>query len=239
MDIQSYEELLLWNYKPPPQLVELGILIENSGLVIFGNPKTFKTVITNQLAVCLATGESWLGFKVKHVRVLYIQAEVPRAEFHKRVMKMCQGRAIPKDRLLFSTTYTTKLDSPNGRKEILTAVGKYKPDVTILDPLQRFITTSDENAMLRLLYVADELKSAYNQTVIIVHHARKPQDTYDAGGAELRGPHIEGWADSIIRVVGNITTDTRKLIFELRNAEQLLPSINVELDRNKLWINKI
>jgi RecA-family ATPase len=245
VDIQSFEELVLWNYQPPPDIIGGGILVEQTGLIIFGHPKTFKSLLSQQLALCLTNATPWLNFPTAARRVLYVQAEIPKTSFRNRVIKMGGNLAgIPSGSALFATTFITKLDRDQGRKDLISAVIKFQPQVTILDPMYRFISSSDENAIIRFLDAADELKSTYGQTVVIVHHARKARvntvgQILDSGGGELRGPLVEQWADSIIRVQGDINTDVRSLSFELRNAPQLIPPFNISLDRNRLWFSRI
>jgi RecA-family ATPase len=245
VDSNTYEELVVWNYVPPPALVEGGVLIENSGLVLFGEPKTFKSILAQQLAICIASGTPFLGLKVRQVPILYVQGEIPKPQFINRVKKMGANFQIPAGMAHFATTFRTKLDTPAGRDELLRHVTKVKPAVTFIDPMYRFISTSDENAVLRFLDLADELKSNYHQTVVIVHHSRKPQPgglglpAADSGGAEARGAHIEAWGDSILRITGNIKKDNRELSFELRNSERLYDPMKLVLDRNALWLNKI
>ena len=245
MDVQSYEELQLWNYKPPPEIVGAGIVVEQTGLVIFGHPKTFKSLIAQQLVLCIVTGTPWFNFPTTQRRILYIQAEIPKASFRGRLIQMGKNfPAIPHGLALFSTTFITKLDRDAGRSTVLKAVTKFQPHITVFDPMGRFQSSSGEDSVIKVLDLADELKFNHQQTVIIIHHARKPRvnsvgNVLDAGGGELRGPLIEAWADSIIRIQGNIDTDLRSISFELRNAPQLIQPFNIELDRSKLWFSRI
>ena len=64
-------------------------------------------------------------------------------------------------------------------------------------------------------------------------------DIVDQGGSELRGPVIEQWADSIIRIQGSLDSDERVLDFELRHAEQMIAPITVKLDRQRLWFMRV
>jgi len=244
VDVQSYEELKLWNYVPAPELVGGGILEEQAGLMLFGHPKTFKSLLAQQLAISLVCGIPWLNFPTVSKRILYIQAEIPKAAFRSRLMKMGANiQGMPTNAALFSTTFVTKLDKPAGRDELLRAVTQFQPDVTFLDPMYRFMSSSGEDSVIKVLDVADELKSVYRQAVVIALHARKSRintigQLVDSGGGEMRGPLVEAWADSIIRVQGDIDTDERVLSFELRNAPALLKPFKIKLDRNKLWFKR-
>jgi RecA-family ATPase len=243
MTVHSYEELLLLQAPPIPFIISDGVLVRATSLIIYGNPKTFKSLLVQQLCFDMASSDGlttkWLGFKVQSQRVLYVQSEIPRIPFNVRVLKMGKNYIIPKDTLYFCTTYSTKLDRADGRKYVLDLVAKIKPDTIVFDPFFKLVSTSTEDSIAAVLDFLDELKHKHNLSVIIVTHSRKPKTTItgeiiDSGGAEIRGPLLEQWADSLIRVMGDINTDKRILHFELRNAINILQPVNIILDRAKL-----
>ncbi len=243
--VQSYQEVLL--YKPPviPEIIEGGILYEGTKLVIFGEPKTFKSLFAQQLAFCLSIGAPWLNFKTTKLKTLYIQAEVPRWMFRKRVVKMGSNITVPPDALYFETNRRMKLDKESGLKDVENNIKRLRPKLLIIDPMYKFTSGPEEQTILRFVDNLDYLIDAYPPlTVVLIHHSRKPRtnltgSVVDQGGAELRGPIIEQWADSIIRIKGDIMTDDRMLDFELRHAENLIFPIDVHLDRNRLWIDRV
>ena len=66
-------------------------------------------------------------------------------------------------------------------------------------------------------------------------------DGADFGGNELRGPLIEQWADSILRLRGDVmgvNADDRLLDFELRNATKLIDPIGLKWNRNLVWFTR-
>jgi RecA-family ATPase len=142
------------------------------------------------------------------------------------------------------TNSTIKLDRDSGMKDLIRNVEKVNPKVLIIDPIYKFTTGSEESTLLHFVDNMDLLISKYGMTIVLVHHSRKPKmalsgDIVDQGGSELRGPVIEQWADSIIRIQGSLDSDERVLDFELRHAEQMIAPITVKLDRQRLWFMRV
>ncbi len=244
MDIQAYEELLLWNPSPPRSIIAPEILIEETKLVLFGAPKTFKSLLAQQLGICFVTGTPWLGYDVEPSKVLYVQGEISKIPFKGRVLKMGSQYKIPPQQLLFSSQFNMKLDRDSDMKELEGEIAKRKPNILMIDPAYKFLVTQTEDSISRFLGFLDYLIDAHHMCIILIHHSRKPRTNptgqlIDMGGSELRGPLYEQWADSIIRVTGDITSDYRVLDFELRHAQFLMNPITIKLDRGSLWFHKI
>lgn len=240
---QTYEELLLDNLPPPEEYIGEGVLLRQSKLVLFGSPKLGKSIAGMQMAMCLSAGISWLGFPgPKHpVKVAYLQCEVPKSNFRERVIKMSQNAVPVKDKLHLLTDFNIKLDVGNNFRKLDADVASLKPEVLVLDPLYKIITTEEERVVRSLFEHLDYLIDKYGLSVILVAHDRKPKTddqgrVINLGGAELRGSRLyEGWFESIIKMEGQIHDDNRVLHFELRHGRNIIPAIPVKLDRQKLW----
>jgi len=249
MDIQSYQELLLWNPPPLKAIVGAGILYEQTKAVLFGDPKLGKSLLAQQLAFCLVLGLPFLGFPTVKSKVLYVQSEIAKILFKERIEDtgkglVQQGFQIPYGELFLSTTFGFHLDKDIAAVELSKAVGLLKPDVVILDPKYKLISNSGEDAIIHLTDTIDKLIANYGVTVVLIDHARKPRmassgSIVDMGGTELRGPIIEQWVDSALRIQGNINDDNRLLSFELRHARQLLQPKQIRLDRQKVWFMEV
>jgi len=244
MPFQSLQELLLFRPPPIPEVISQGILYEGTKLVIFGEPKTYKSLIAEQLAFCIAVGTPWLGFHTLQQRVAFTQAEVPRWLFRKRTVAMASNITIPPNMLFFDTRRDLKLDRTTDLKEFEKDIARIAPKVLFLDPMYKYISGPEEPVVLRFADNLDYLIDKYHLTVVLVHHSRKPRATMsgsviDQGGSELRGPIIEMWADSIIRVKGDLMVDERTLDFELRHADTLIYPVDVRLNRRRLWLERI
>lgn len=242
MDIQSHEELVIANINPPKSIIGGGVFYENSKIILYGLPKTFKSLLSQQLAFCLASGAPWLGFSTSPSRVLFIQREVGRFQFRLRTLTMGKNLVVPKTTLFWSSDFTTKVDTTAGMNHILSAINKTKSEVLVLDPFYKFLLSSDESSVQRAIDNLDALIDQTKISIFIVAHSRKPRydtggKTIDGGGSELRGPLLEMWADGLIRVQGDIATDLRQLDFELRHAPSIIPTMNIRLNRGQLWFH--
>jgi len=246
MDIQSYQDLLMW--KPPPlkSVVSDGVLFEQTKAVLFGDPKLGKSLLAQQLAFCLALGVPWVGFDTQPMKVLYVQSEISKILFKDRIEASGRGlgRIVPPGQLYFSTMFGWHLDREVASTDLANTVGRIKPQVIILDPKYKLLSNSDEQSIIRLTDTIDSLINNFGVTVILIDHARKPRmaqsgSIVDMGGTELRGPIIEQWADSVIRLQGDLATDVRFLSFELRHGHRLLPIKQIILDRNVVWFREV
>lgn len=244
MDIQTYEEMLLWNPNPPRSIIGSEILIEETKLVMFGAPKTFKSLLAQQMAICFVLGIPWLGYNLEPSKVLYVQGEISKIPFKGRILKMGSQYRIPAQQLLFASEFNMKLDRDSDMKDLEKEIIKRQPKILMIDPAYKFLVTQAEDSISKFLSFLDYLISTYHICVILIHHSRKPKTNpsgqiIDMGGSELRGPLYEQWADSILRITGDITSDYRNIDFELRHASFLLNPITIKLDRATLWFHKI
>jgi len=244
LPIKSYQDILMWNPTPLKELISDGILYEQTKLVIFGGPKLGKSVLAQQLSFCMVMGLPWLGFRVQQCRILYIQAEISEILFKGRLQSMGYGRMVPPNMFNLSTITGFHLDKPTAQQDFLAAIVKHRPDIVIIDPKYKFVSSNDENSIIRFTDAVDEAILKHRVTVVIIEHSRKPKmgasgGIVDMGGFELRGPIIEQWADGIIRLTGDLASDVRILQFELRHAiNQLLPK-QIVMNRQNLWFDEI
>lgn len=87
------EEIVL-----PPEII-VGMLHQGGKMMLGGGSKSFKTWCLADLAISIASGETWWGMEVKQGRVLYINLEVQEAFFKKRLQTVAEakGIAVPND----------------------------------------------------------------------------------------------------------------------------------------------
>jgi RecA-family ATPase len=244
LNIQSYEALVAHRLQPPKSIIGNGILLATTKLILYGAPKTFKSLLTQQLCFCLGVGIPWVGFSTTPSKVLYIQAEISRFPFRMRLIAMGRNQQVPPQQIFFATEFGLKLDRSQGMADLTAALDKVQPEILVIDPLYKFMTSSDEAAIQHTLDFLDLLIEKKNLTIIVVHHSRKPRASatgqiVDMGGAEIRGPLLEQWADSLVRLQGDINTDFRTMEFELRNATTLVPPIDIEFERNRVWFRRV
>lgn len=78
----------------PDQILE-GIIDVKDKLALIGSSKMRKTFFLLMLLICLATGRSFMKWRVpKPRRVVHIQYEIQPNHYHRRLKKMCKAMGI-------------------------------------------------------------------------------------------------------------------------------------------------
>jgi RecA-family ATPase len=242
MPIQVYDgsTYLAVNFPKAPYVIDCGILPVGTRAILFGPPKKGKSMLVNQLAMSVIHGLPWLGFKTNVKKVLYGNFEVGHVEWQKRLAKYSRtsGLGMNGNLLLVSDLMGVKLDTPNGQAEMERLIAFHRPELIILDPLKKIISSSstDENSVLACTEFIDKMLFNYGVSVFICHHTRKSKvaqsGVIDLGSQEMTGVyHLAQWVDSMISLVP-VSTDRVRLEFECRHGEDEIKPINLKLNRN-------
>ncbi len=170
-----------------------GLLPKHGKAMLYGPPKVGKSLVSLQLARCIASGEDFLDIKTVKGRVLYLQFELGEEILQSRLLSTKQSY----EDVFVGTTFSLKLDSNVGQKEIRATLEAVEPNVLILDPLYKAIN-GDENEshdMLAVLNYIDTLIEAFDCSVFLIHHAGKEISRRGRGSSVL-----EDWVDSLIQL---------------------------------------
>ena len=178
--LPDFESLAdVFNDLPPlaPPLID-GELREGHKMLLAGPSKAGKSYLLLQLAIAIAEGRQWLGWRCRQGRVLYINLELDRASCLHRLKHLynalnltpdhiqnidlwnLRGRAVPMDKL------APKLIR-RAMKQHYTAI--------IIDPVYKVIT-GDENAADKMSFFwnqFDRLCTELGAAVICCHHHSK------------------------------------------------------------------
>jgi len=240
---ESLQQLIAWNPPPIKQIVDNHILLEETKLCLYAPPKYFKSLIATQLGLCIAAGESWLGFQTTQAKVALIQSEIPKVAYRERTLPMARNLTVPNNMFYTSTDRSFKLDSNKHINQLRSDLHRIKPEILILDPWYKMLTTEDPRTYSYTQDKMDSLIEEFGISIIIVHHDTKPITSYSGqivSSGKPRGPRtVEGWFDSLIEITGDISTDNRTLKFETRHSHTLIPELDIKLDRRRLWASRI
>lgn len=173
-DIINYSDL---EELPPlsPELIK-GILRRGHKMLISGASKAGKSFLLIELALCIATGKSWLGFKCAKGKVLYINLEVDGSSFLHRVADVKNSMGIAdKVSLEIWNLRGQKADIATLSPRLIRRAEGKNYDAIIFDPLYK-INVSDENnasEMAKFFNELDKICTQLKTSVICCHHHSK------------------------------------------------------------------
>ena len=237
---QDLYELLAWQHTHEPFIVDGSIILDETKALLHAAPKLMKSILAQQIAICVASGEPFLGFNTTQSKVLLLQSEIPSLQLQRRLYKMQPNGQVPAGWLKVRTDRNFKLDRQTDVKNLRLWLGIEQPKLLILDPWYKMLSVEDNKTYSKTQDVMDTLIDDFHISILMVHHTTVPQfdnrqGTYIAT-TRPRGPQtVEGWYDSIIQMQGNLFNDDRVLTFELRHSEVLVPPLPIRVDRSKLW----
>ena len=236
--IRTLTDLMQDQSVRPKPIIEKGILNEGSMLLVHGKPKTKKSMLVKNMALCLANGSPWIGFKVySPQRVLYIQAELPPYALKTRFKSMISTMDIERfgNDVLVTSATSRDLSSQEKLDEISNEISSHNVDVIIVDPLVDFHRAGNENDNLQMSAVMRgfrTLNQMCNTSMVIVHHDGK--DPFKSGGDSSRGASaIFGAVDADISIKEFGGEQAYTLTFKLRHDECIDP-VRLQFDKSDL-----
>jgi len=173
-------------------LVDHRLPIGGLGLLA-GKPKTGKSTMARCLALDVARGRPWLGFKTTPGPVIYLGLEEKKEEVraHFRALGARGEDAIL---LLFGAAPREALGWLQGE------VTNHKPLLVIIDPLFRLVRVTDVNdyaVITTALEPYQTLARASGACVLLVHHLGKSERS-DSGDSVLGSTAIFSAVDSAL-----------------------------------------
>jgi hypothetical protein len=220
----DFFELASWPLSEPEWLIQ-GWLVSGMGLLINGDPKSFKSTIAMQLAWTIATGEPFLGrypYLGEPKNVLYLHEENTLEDVRRHSMEtlarqgyghIVQPSATSKERKFQRTS--KQLET---RKKLLVRprvgwtvteenIAALKDQIVgneieylILDPLYKIQTEgsglNDDKAIAHVTVNLDRLTEETGCQIILIHHNNKSKSAH--GGHRIMGSNlIHGWAPQL------------------------------------------
>lgn len=179
LQVQNLKEI--WDNMPPvkPELIE-GILRQGHKMLLVSSSKAGKTFALVELAICIAEGRRWVGFRCKQGRVLYLNMELDEASFDDRMKRVYEKMEI-------TSPHQENIDIVHlrGKVELL---DKLIPQITrtmksgnysavILDPTYK-LGIGDENAaeaVIRFTNAIDRIANTGASVIYAHHHSKGAQ----------------------------------------------------------------
>lgn len=183
------------NLPDPEPLIGDDIMFRDSLVWMVGKPGCMKSFTALDMAGCIATGETWQGYRVSQGPVLYVVAEGVRGT-KKRVRAWEKSMGRPMDGVHFLPVAVQS--RVEGQWSALVELAReLTPVMIVIDTQARVTVGVEENsntAMGEFVDQAERLRRASGATVVIVHHIGRTGDT--GRGATT----LDGAMSTIIKV---------------------------------------
>lgn len=162
----------------PPQIIE-GILYRGAKMIIAGPSKSRKTWNLTDLAIAVSLGRPWCGFTTRASTVLYVNLEIAKFSYRKRIRMICKGRGVdPSSLNQFHVWNRRGKDNEIAALAILLRglVSRVGAELLIIDPIYKTYGEREENSNTEMSQVLNELERLAQDTgsaVLIAAHFPK------------------------------------------------------------------
>jgi len=219
---------------PPRDILIDPILAKEEFSILSGPMKLGKSLIVQQMAMCIATGRDFLDMPVTQGKVLMIQQEISLVGLKDRSIKMSSefSKDDYRGKFFHLTDKGLKIKDENIPEWLSAAIEYIDPSLLIVDPLYT-IHDKDENVgpqMMPIMMCFQNVIKKYGIAVLLVHHHGKKTLTEKEGGELHRGSSVIGAASDNNLIYNRLSrrydvdesgkrSNYATLLFELRNAE--------------------
>lgn len=174
-----------------PEWLAEEIVEQDKIMVIFGDPESCKSFVSLDLGACIASGKKYHGHDVEQGEVVYIAGEGLQGMIRRlRAWQIRHQLDISESFHLSDAGGSfTDPDFANYIIGQINAAG-IKPKMVVVDTLARNFGPGDENSTKDMnAFVAglDKVRSAYNCTVLVIHHTGHHDKNRARGGMPLLG----------------------------------------------------
>jgi hypothetical protein len=192
VEVESFD---LFAKEPLPEaewLIE-GVIERDSLAVLWGASGTGKSFVALDMALCIATGETWLGaYKTKRGDVFICMGEGARGG-RRRARGWAKHRGIESIPGAYFYPAAPLIRDPKVLEAFLKEVKKKMPKLVIIDTLARSFTGDENSAgdMNEWVKAAVRIQQETGACVLIVHHTakavKKGSKPTERGSGALRG----------------------------------------------------
>jgi len=220
----DFFDLASWPLSEPEWLIP-GWLVSGMGLLINGDPKSFKSTIAMQLAWTLATGEPFLGrypYLGTPKNVLYMHEENTLEDVRRHAMETLarqgygsivqpsakgaerkfqrSGKELQTRKKLLVRPRPGFTVTEENVEAIKDQIVQNEIEYLVLDPLYKIQTEgsglNDDKAIAHVTTSLDRLTEETGCQIILIHHNNKSKSA--SGGHKIMGSNlIHGWAPQL------------------------------------------
>ncbi len=222
----TYSDLLGSAIREPEWAIEDWWTLGSHG-VVAGLPKSYKSLVSTDMAVSLASETPFLGQYEINPRavgpVLVVQQENSLPIVRDRLLKISHSRGLqvgassieegdvvvfqspPSIPLIFYNDFGFDMTMPDDKEAIEVVIRQEGIKTIIFDPLYLMIGGADENSAKEIRPVLQwllRIRNLYNCAVVVIHHWGKSQPSRGGrgvGGTRLLGSTtIYGWLEAAL-----------------------------------------
>lgn len=168
-----------WDNLPQlaPALIE-GVLRQGHKMLLAGPSKAEKSYALIELAICIAEGQSWLGFSCAKGRVMYVNLELDRASCLHRFRDVYEALGVSPSHLDHIDIWNLRGKSVPMDKlapKLIRRAMKKNYIAIIIDPIYKVITGDENSAdqMAKFCNQFDKVCTELGCAVIYCHHHSK------------------------------------------------------------------
>lgn len=231
LHVVSYADMLGKQIPSPGWLIE-NIWPNCSQGLIAGEPKTYKSIISTEMAVCVASGQPlWGQYPTRRTGpVLMVQEENADWIIQDRLRKIAAARGLldgqvynmgkdivvewPRQLPIFMVNgFGFDLTSMEHRESLERTIESIQPVLLILDPLYLMLGNLDENSAQEVrgtLQWLLEIKNKYRMSVVVVHHWNKGGKSERGGQRTLGSTTFHAWTEA--GIYAKVTDVKRNII---------------------------
>jgi RecA-family ATPase len=163
-----------------------GYIREKVIALLAGHGESGKGIFSEQLATCIASGETFLGRQVKQGKVLYLSAEDDEEEMRARLFDIAKSLNISPERLadleIRSTVdmqvapalFDEKLQPTELLQALIDYCTEHKPVLIVIDTFSAFGPIGDISSSTVTTKFMTTLMAYLNTTILFTLHLRKP-----------------------------------------------------------------
>lgn len=171
------------------------ILPSKDVVAIYGPPGAGKSFMALDMAVHIASGQDWMGYRTKQATVVYVVLEAANGFSGRlKAWEMHHGKELPDDFHVVAHS-PFAFSSPKDINDLIESIGatvgkEHGGLVVFIDTLARAMGTYEENDngdMGRVIQASDAISRALGCTVGLVAHPGKDHTKGLRGGSALLG----------------------------------------------------
>lgn len=227
----------VWGNLPPLAdcLIE-GILRKGHKMLVSGPSKAGKSFLLLELAVAIAEGKEWIGWKCRQGRVLYVNLELDRASCLHRIRDIYKAKKINLPAIENIDVWNLRgnaLPMDELAPRLIRRAIKRGYAAVILDPIYKVITGDENSAdqMAKFCNQFDKVCTELKCSVIYCHHhskgdqgQKRAQDRASGSGVFARDP--DALIDLVELEIDEKRSEQIRYHFQVRRLQRLLDTVH-------------